>query len=378
MTTQALPPQEAIERLLGSMSQLGASDLHLKVGYAPHYRIAGQLRKVDMPPIADTPFLVQMLENLVPQVHREALRSATDLDCAARLPSGERYRINLFRAMGELQISIRRVQNVIPSFEQLHLPDVYRKSLEHTFDGLLLVSGVTGAGKSTTLAAMVEFINQHRQWHIITIEDPVEFAFKPKRSIISQREIGIDVPDYPQALRYVVRQDPNCILIGEMRDHETMLAGLQAAETGHLVLGSLHCSDVQQTFSRVLEFFPRPQHPLIRAALANSLKGVFCQKLVPGIEENTRFPATEVLLNNMVVKDKIVHEAEKDLPAIIAQNREDGMRSFTTSLCELVEQEKVHYDTAMDFAPNREILASAVTGIHTETQSLVGRVRKEG
>jgi twitching motility protein PilT len=201
--------------------------------------------------------------------------------------------------------------------------------------------------------------------HIVTIEDPVEFVFTPKKSIISQREIGIDVPTYHDALRCVVRQDPDCIMIGEMRDRETMMAALQAGETGHLVLGSVHVADVQLTFTRILEFFPRSEHAFIRSSLANSLRAILCQKLLPGIEEGTRYPATEVLLRNIVVKDKILHEKDDELPATILRYREEGMRSFTFSLCELIEAEKVHYDTAMDYAPNREALASAVKGITT-------------
>src|SRR5262249_23565661 len=155
-----------------------------------------------------------------------------------------------------------------------------------------------GSGKSSTLAAMIEHINQHRSLHIITIEDPIEFEFRGKKSIISQREIGTDVPNFPDALRVVVRQDPDVILIGEMRDRETMLAAIQSAETGHLVMGSLHCADVQLSFARILEFFDRSEHSFIRSSLANSLKAIMCQRLLPGVTEGLRFPATEVLLGN--------------------------------------------------------------------------------
>jgi twitching motility protein PilT len=255
------------------------------------------------------------------------------------------------------------VLSEIPTFEKLHLPPIYQKVVDRTVEGLILVSGVTGSGKSTTLAAMIERVNELRSMHVVTIEDPVEFVFKPKKSIIAQREIGIDVPNYAEALRYVVRQDPDCIMIGEMRDRETMLAALQAAETGHLVLGSLHVSDVSQTFSRILEFFPRSEHAFTRSSLASSLKAIFCQRLLPGIEEESVFPATEVLLRNAVVKEKILHEKDDEFPHLLIQYQEEGMRSFTHSLCELIEAEKVHYDTAMEYAPNREALASAVKGI---------------
>lgn len=357
------------------MCQLEASDLHLKVRYAPYYRITGNLRKVDMPPLPDSAYIEAMLTDLVPEARRREYEEHGDLDFSARISSGDRFRINVFRSTGEMHAAIRRVQSRIPSFEELSLPDVYRKTISETMEGLILVSGVTGCGKSSTLAAMLEYVNQIRSMHVITIEDPIEFLFEPKKSIIAQREIGIDVVDYPAALRYVVRQDPDCIMIGELRDRQTMSAALQAAETGHLVLGSLHCSDAQQTFARILEFFPREDHPFIRSALSNALAAIMCQRLLPGIDEDKRYPATEVLLMNSTVKDKILHEEDEDLPAIISQCEQEGMRSFTSSLCELIEMEKVHYDTAMDFAPSREALASAVKGIKTSAQGLVGRMR---
>jgi twitching motility protein PilT len=370
-----MSPKDTIDRLLAGMTQHEASDLHIKVGYPPCYRIAGHLRKLDMQPFPSSEFIETMMMGLVPESRRRDFEAHGALDFSARGAAGDRYRINMFRSTGETHASIRRVQSHIPSFEELHLPEVYRHVITKCPDGLILVSGVTGCGKSTTLASLVEYVNQTRGVHIITIEDPIEYVFHPKKSIISQREIGVDVNSYHEALRYIVRQDPDCILIGELRDRETMVAALQAAETGHLVLGSLHVADVQQTFSRILEFFPREEHAFIRSSLANSLQAIMCQKLLPGIEEGMQYPATEVLLRNSTVRDKIIHEEDEDLPAIIIQCENEGMRSFTTSLCELIETEKVHYDTAMEFAPSREALASAVKGIKASTQTLVTRTR---
>lgn len=375
MSDELMPPGQACVKLLAAMTQLEASDLHLKVGYPPYYRVGGHLRKIDMPAIPDSEYIEKMLEDLVPPSRRHEYDERGDLDFSAVGKTGDRYRINVFRSMGNMHSAIRRVQSKIPSFTELTLPPVYERIAKETMEGLILVSGVTGCGKSSTLAAMLQHINETRSMHIITIEDPIEYVFSPVKSIVSQREIGIDIPNYAEALRYIVRQDPDAIFIGEMRDRDTMLAAIQSAETGHLVLGSLHVSDVAQSFARILEFFPREDHAFIRSSLANSLKAIMCQRLLPGIEPGTRYPATEVLLCNSVVRDKILREEDQDLPAIIAQCEEEGMRSFTVSLTEMVEKELVHFDTAMDYAPSREALKSAVKGIKTATQSLVGRVR---
>ena len=370
-----LPPQEEIKKLLAFVSKNEASDLHLKVGYPPSIRIGGHLRKLQSPPLPNSEYVEAMLAELVPPGRLTEFEERGGLDLAASSDSGDRFRINMYRSTGNLNVALRRVQCKIPTFEELSLPDVYRSTIMQSLEGLVLVSGVTGSGKSSTLAAMLDYINEHRSMHMITIEDPIEYVFHPRKCIISQREIGIDVPNFHEALRYVVRQDPDCILIGEMRDRETILAGIQAAETGHLVLGTLHCSDAQQTFSRILEFFPRADHAFVRSSLANSLTAIMCQRLLPGVVEGKRYPATEVLLANSIVKEKILHEEDEDFPAIISQCREEGMRSFTQSLCELVEADLIAREVAMDYAPSREALNSALKGFATGAQTLVGKLR---
>lgn len=270
--------------------------------------------------------------------------------------------------------AMRRVKGEIPTYKDLHLPKVYEDLVLKTHEGLVLVSGVTGSGKSSTLAAMLDHVNETRRTHIITIEDPIEFAFIPKKSIISQREIGIDIPNFAEALRYVVRQDPDVILIGELRDADTMMAALQAAETGHLVLASIHTSDATQAFSRILEFFPRNQHVFIRSSIANSLAAICCQRLVPASDEKIgRLPATEILIANATVVDKIRRDEDEDMPAIMETSTQEGMRTFTHSLAELIEMEMIYFDTAMKYAPNRDALAAAVRGIKSTAGGLVGK-----
>jgi twitching motility protein PilT len=314
-----------------------------------------------------------MMQPLVPPERWKEYERHGALDCSIAGETGDRYRVNIFRSKGDMHVAIRRVQANILDFNDLHLPDVYRKLISETTEGLVLVCGVTGCGKSSTLAAMLEYINQERSIHIITIEDPIEFAFHGKKSIISQREVGLDVPNFPDALRVVVRQDPDAILIGEMRDRETMLAAIQSAETGHLVMGSLHCANVQLSFARILEFFDRSEHDFIRSSLASSLKAILCQRLVPAVKEGVRYPATEVLLTNSVVKDKILREEDEDLPGILHQCRHEGMREYTHSLCELVEADKILRRVAMDYAPSREALSSALKGIDAAASSVIVR-----
>jgi twitching motility protein PilT len=371
-----LPPAEEMRRLLSFLGKHGASDLHLKVGYPPYTRIGGYLRQLQLPPIADTIRMTEMIRPLVPSNRWIDFETRGSLDFSAADESGDRYRINIFRSMGEVHVAVRRVQSKILDFDELHLPEIYRTLISETAEGLILVCGVTGSGKSSTLAAMIEYINNHRSMHVITIEDPIEFRFRGKKCIISQREIGLDVPSFPDALRVVVRQDPDCILIGEMRDRETMLAAIQAAETGHLVMGSLHCADVQLSFARMLEFFDRTEHSFIRSSLANSLRAIMCQRLIPGVKDGSRYPATEVLLSNSVAKEKILREEDDDLPAILTQCREEGMRDFTHSLCELVQQDKVLKTVALDCAPHREALTSALKGIDSAgSAGMVSRLR---
>lgn len=386
-----------MRQLLFNMAKTGASDLHLKVGIPPAYRIGGELRVPQgLAPLTpeDTE---RLLKEIIPAAQMDRFMEKGDLDFSTFQvidpvhpeagaggsggPAAEgrpnRFRCNVFRAGGAMHGAIRRVQPDIPTFESLNLPEVYKTIADKVHEGLVLVVGVTGSGKSTTLACLLERVNSTRSVNIVTIEDPVEYMITPKMSIVSQREIGTDVPSYGEALKYVVRQDPDVIFIGELRDHDTVLAAIQAAETGHLVFGSLHTADTMQCFSRIVEFFPQHEHAFIRSALANSLKAVCAQRLLPATGGGV-IPATEVLLSNATVREKIREAEDQDLPAVVASSRADGMRSYTDSLAELVQNEKVTLAEAMDNAPNREALSARLKGVEVRSATLVGKIRGGG
>jgi twitching motility protein PilT len=364
-----------IQRLFLKMKEIEASDLHLKTGSPPVVRIASVLHPVDSPPL-DADDMRQLLAPIIPDHLRKRLEEAGGIDFSHREGEMERFRCSIFHAGGEIHGAFRRVNPIIPDFDELNLPPVYERMTEATHEGLVIVCGVTGCGKSTTLAAMIDHINTSRQCNIITIEDPVEYLFRPKRSFVSQREIGIDVPDFPQALRSAVRQDPDVLMIGEMRDRETMLAGIQAAETGHLVFATLHTADTMQSFARILEFFDVKDHAFIRSGLAAGLRGVMAQRLIPCVREGIgRVPATEVLLNNSTVSDKIRESEDEDMPAILQSSQAEGMHTFTQSLARLVNEDWIDLKVAERYAPNREALVSKVRGIEVKADTLVQRVK---
>ncbi len=371
---------DSIVPLLEAMAPLGASDLHLKTGVPPVYRVAGDLRRTSLPPIPVNARVVEkLMEPIIPPHRRAIYDQMGGLDFAYNLPSGDRFRINIMRSCDQMHAAIRRVKGVIPSFEELRLPPIYKKLAEQTIEGIIIVCGVTGCGKSTTQAAMIDHINETQAVNIISIEDPIEYSFKPKKAIVSQRELGLDVQTFADALRGAVRQDPDVIFIGEMRDRETLLAALQAAETGHLVFCTLHTADTMQSLGRMLEFFPPDQHTFIRSSLANSLKAICAQRLIPAIDPAiSRVPACEVLLGEGIVKEKIRDGEDTDLPEIIAGAREQGMRNFTQSLAELIEAGLVYMDVAMEYAPNREALKGLMQGIKLSAQTLVHRVKRSG
>jgi len=356
------PGEPKIDKLFKIMVRQGASDLHLKVGQPPILRISGTLRALKSDPLTDSQVQKLFDEVLRPE-QAVLLHERGSFDFAHEFEGGWRVRINLFRQRGHLSAACRLVQIQVPNYEELHLPPILSKIAEIPV-GLVLVVGATGCGKSTTLAAMINQINLTRRVHILTVEDPIEYSFTDSKALINQREIGLDVPDWPSALKYAMREDPNVILIGEMRDPETLHAGLTAAETGHLVFGTLHAASSYQAINRILELFPIEKHAMIRQALAANLRAVIAQMLLPSSKEGfRRVPAVEVLLCNPAVRNYIAKGEDEKIVEVIRGGAGEGMQDLTSAIAKLVKEDMVLRKTALEHAPNRERLEMELRGI---------------
>ena len=348
----------------------GASDLHLKVGQPPKLRIHEQLKDTTGEVMSEERLEQLVFEILGPQQKEFFLKNGT-VDFAYKIGEEDRFRINVFRQRGVISLAARRVNTSIPPFESLHLPPMLEK-ISNSIQGLVLVVGPSGCGKSTTIASMIDHINRTRYCHIITIEDPIEYLFKDKKAIISQREIGIDVQDFEEALRYLMRQDPDVVSVGEMRDVRTATAGMRAAETGHLVFGTMHSAGASQAIQRLLDLFDQSERDLARQTLTTTIKAIICQVLIPSIKEGVdRIPAVEILLMNPAVKKLISEEREADLPSVIRNSKEEGMQDLTDSLCALVKNGSVDPKEAYKHAPNTDELKMAIKGIRTTASGIL-------
>ncbi|HLG08051.1 MAG TPA: PilT/PilU family type 4a pilus ATPase [Gaiellaceae bacterium] len=331
----------------------GASDVHFKLGKPPVLRYDGVLAATsEFPPLGEVE-----LESVLDQVtlgaprRRQEFDETGDLDIAYSEPELPRFRVNGFRQRGAVSFAFRIIPDTIPSFEELHLPaGVARLADEHR--GLVLVTGATGSGKSTTLAAMLDHINRTRRLHIVTIEDPIEIIHPDHGCIVSQREVGLDTDSFREGLRRVLRQDPDVILIGELRDPETARVALQAAESGHLVLSTLHTLDASETIGRMVELFPPGKQPQIVAILAGVLRGVISQRLMPRVGGG-RVPAVEVMVSNARIADLIRELRSEDIPEAIAEGEFYEMQTFLKALVNLVLAGLVDRETAANAASNR-------------------------
>jgi len=363
-----------IHKLFRLMTKYGASDLHLKVGSSPVFRISGTLRNLELQPLT-APQLQKLVYDILTPAQTRTLEDAGDLDLAYGVDERTRLRMNVYHQRGNLSVAARLVNVVIPSFEELHLPAETMSLIASYEQGFVILAGITGSGKSTTLAATIEFINTTRRCHIVTIEDPIEYMYTDRRAIINQREVGIDVASFRDALRYVVRQDPDVILLGEMRDTETVQAGLSAAETGHLVFGTLHSATVAQTFSRLLEFFEPTRQRQIRTSLQFNLRAIICQKLLPSCKPTVgRIPALEIMLVNAPIAKLIEQGDDTRILDVIKSSREEGMMDFNRSLYELIQQGMITREVALSASPNAQALEANLQGVFISESALSGRL----
>lgn len=353
----------SLKKMLSEMVNDKASDLHLRVGLKPTLRIDGTLKQIDPDPLTSED-LDKIMRQMLSQQQLERFYQQFELDIALSVSKLGRFRINFYRQRGTYGIAIRAVNTRIPSFEELNLPAVL-KNLSDSRRGLIIVTGTTGSGKSTTLAAMIEYINDIRTENVLTIEDPVEYVYRDKKSIISQREVGGDTESFATALRHAFRQDPDVILIGEIRDKETMSIALTAADTGHLVLTTLHTLNTVETISRIISFFPPHQHLQIRLLLASTLKSIICQRLLPRIDGPGRVPAVEVLVSTGTVREYIVDPLKNSLiPELIESgNIQYGMQTFDQSIMQLYRNGIISYKEALAQTSNPDDFDLRVRGI---------------
>jgi twitching motility protein PilT len=343
---------EWLDRLLRAMEPHEASDLHVKAGSPPRIRMHGDLAKMQGEDILTNETTAEMASAIMRDDVAEQFATRNEADFAYAIPGCGRFRVNVFRQRGSVAMVFRRVRTSAASFEELNLPEVVgRLASEHR--GLVLVTGPTGSGKTTTLAAMIDHINRSREVHIVTIEDPIEVLHRDALAEINQREIGFDTQDFASAMRAAMRQDPDVILVGEMRDQETVAAALSAAETGHLVFSTLHTIDATETVNRIVDFFPPHQQNQIRVALAGALRGTVCQRLVPTADGKGRVPAMEVMVVNGRIQQCIVDpQRTGDIHEIIQEGEYYGMLTFDQSLVQLYEQGKIDLRGAMMAASN--------------------------
>jgi len=351
---------ELFQRILKTAIEGGASDVHLKIGTPVIFRINRELIAVDSPqPTAE--WMVKIVEAITPVHLQKRLNEEREIDFSYFVPGVGRFRTNMFQQRGQWCLAMRFVKTIVPSFEELGLLPQVRKIAESS-RGIVLVAGATGCGKSTTLAAMIEHVNSNFKKHIITLEDPIEFVFEDNQSVIEQREVGLDTLSFHHALRNVLRQDPDVIMIGEMRDDLSFFAAMSAADTGHVVVSTLHTTNASQSVSRVLEFFKAEEREQIRRQIAATLRAVVCQRMVTTMDGQST-PAMEILINTPMVRKLIEDNRLDKLPAAIETSQDDGMITFNQSLFNLVKDGKVSEKEALSKATNPQALEMNFKGI---------------
>lgn len=357
------------------------SDLHLKSDFPPAVRVkgvSGGRTKGALRPLTGGPLPHQFIYDGICELLKPKQRALFDdkgaIDIAWDVGiagDADRFRVNAFMQRGRVAMAARRVTREIRRFDQLYLPDTMAEITQFR-EGVVLLAGVTGSGKSTTIAAMLDYINEREAVHVVTIEDPIEYLFTDKKARINQREIGIDVNSFHDGLKYLMRQDPDIVLVGEMRDLETFAAAIHAAETGHLVFGTIHASSSAQTISRILDLFPEGERRAMRQALEFNLKAVICQKLIRSINPKTPIvPTVEIMISNPSVRKLIREERDNELIQVIRANKDAGMIDFTEHLRQLVDEGWIDHEMAYEAAPNADELKMALKGIRTNTAAIL-------
>lgn len=351
---------EMFQRILKTAVEGGASDVHLKIGTPVVFRINRQLVAIECPNPTEE-WMNKIVEQVAPAHLKKRLEQEREIDFSYFVPSIGRFRTNLFQQRGQWCLAMRYVKTIVPSFEELGLLEQVRRIAESP-RGIVLVAGSTGCGKSTTLAAMIEHINSNFKKHIVTLEDPIEYVFEDNQCVVEQREVGLDTLSFHHALKHVLRQDPDIIMIGEMRDSISFTAAMSAADTGHLVLSTLHTTNAAQSVNRILDFFKADEREQIRRQLAGTLQAVVCQRMV-GTLANSMTPALEIMINTPTVK-KLIEENRLDkLPAAIETGQDDGMVNFNQALFNLVKAGKISEQEALSKASNPQALEMNFKGI---------------
>ena len=346
---------------------MGASDEHLRVGHPPYLRKDGVIWKVNAPCLT-TEDLKDALSIIIPDFLKESIYSACDMDFLFELKGCSRFRVNFSHQLAKPALVLRNIPYSIPTIEDLELPQAV-KQFSKLNNGIVLVTGPTGCGKSSTLASLIDIINANYQKHIVTLEDPIEFVFANKKSIVSQRQIGFDTPSFPSGLKYVLRQDPDIILIGEIRDEETMIAALKAAETGHLVFATLHTNDAIQTINRIVNMCEHASKDVIRKQVADTLRGTIAQKLVYSASKQKRFPACEVMVVTPTIQDYITKDNMDEIYNCLKEGAYNEMMTLNTSLMTLVNDGKLSEEEACAVSEDENELVKMLKGAFTGTKN---------
>ncbi|MGA2678228.1 MAG: PilT/PilU family type 4a pilus ATPase [Sedimentisphaerales bacterium] len=343
-----------------------ASDLHLKAGQPARLRLQDELRSTTGETLTEER-LEQLTFEILSEEQKQSFARNGTLDFSYGVTEEDRFRVNIFRQRGLISLVARRVNTDVPTIEQLYLPAAALKKIADGNQGLVLIVGPTGSGKTTTAVSMIDYINATHSCHIVTIEDPIEYYIKDKKALVSQREVGIDVPDYDLALTYLMREDPDVVFIGELRDAKTVSAGMRASETGHLVFGTVHATNAAQAIQRLVDLFPQAERELARQTLSVTLRAIISQVLLPCVKQGVdRMPANEILLANSEARKLISEKRENEMPNLIRSCTQDGMQDLSDSLVKLIMDGYVEPKDAYKYAPNPDELKMALKGIRTE------------